>query len=146
MRPQRGFTLIEAMITVAVIAILSMIAMPAYTDYVLRGKISEAVQGLADARVKQEQFFLDNRTYGPAATTCGAPLPQNTKHWDFSCSNVSTTTYTVTATGKASGGTAGMSYSIDEENVRSSVINASVGPKGWTGQANCWVVRKGGVC
>ena len=141
----RGFTLIEVMITVAIIAILAMIAMPSYTDYVLRGKITEAVQGLADARVKQEQFFLDNRTYGPAAATCGAALPSNTKHWDFACSDVSTTTYTVTATGKASGGTTALAYSVDEANVRSSTVSAG-GPKGWTGNATCWVTRKGGVC
>lgn len=42
MRKQQGFTLIELMIVVAVIAILSAIAFPSYTDYVMRGRRAEA--------------------------------------------------------------------------------------------------------
>ena len=60
---QKGFTLIELMIVVVVIGILSAIAMPAYTDYVKRGKAAEATATLADMRIKMEQFFQDNRTY-----------------------------------------------------------------------------------
>lgn len=142
---QRGFTLLELMITVVIVAILGSIAYPSYTDYILRGKISEALQGLADARVKQEQFFLDNRTYGPDEDTCGATLPADTKHWDFSCSDVSSNGYTVSATGKTSGGTAGFTYTIDQSNARSTKVN-SPAPTGWTGSNSCWVTRKGGAC
>ena len=55
MRCARGFTLIELMITVAVIAVLSAIALPSYTDYVTRSKLAEAYAHLADLRVKMEQ-------------------------------------------------------------------------------------------
>jgi len=66
MKLQRGFTLIELMIVVAIIAILSTIAYPAYTDYITRGKITEATSALASKRILMEQFFQDNRTYASA--------------------------------------------------------------------------------
>ena len=58
-----GFTLIELMITVAVIAILAAIAIPAYGDYVRRSKITEASSSLSDMRNRLEQYFLDNRQF-----------------------------------------------------------------------------------
>ena len=63
MRNMSGFTLIELMIAVVVVAILTAIALPSYQEYVTRGKITEATSNLADMRVKLEQFFQDNRTY-----------------------------------------------------------------------------------
>ncbi|HTS84956.1 MAG TPA: prepilin-type N-terminal cleavage/methylation domain-containing protein, partial [Usitatibacter sp.] len=61
-RQARGFTLIEVMIVVAIIAILAAIAVPSYQDYVTRGRIIEATGGLGDARNKMEQYFQDNRS------------------------------------------------------------------------------------
>jgi len=57
MKKQRGFTIIELMIAVAIIAILAAIALPAYNDYIQRGKLTEAFTGLADFRVRMEQFY-----------------------------------------------------------------------------------------
>src|SRR5438552_19023247 len=65
-RSVAGFTLIEVMITVAVIAILAAVALPNYFDYVTRSRIVEAKTNLADMRTRLEQYFLDNRAY-PAA-------------------------------------------------------------------------------
>ena len=68
----RGFTLIEMMIAVALVAILAAIAMPNYNNYVRRGQLSEAFTALSDMRVKMEQHYQDNKFYGAAvnSTTC----------------------------------------------------------------------------
>ena len=67
MRRQQGFTIIELMIVVVVIAVLSAIALPSYTDYVTRSKFAEAYAHLADLRVKMEQYYLDNKRYSSNA-------------------------------------------------------------------------------
>lgn len=138
----RGFTLIEIMIAVAIIAILTAVAYPNYTDYVLRGKLTEAISGLSDMRVKMEQYFQDNRTYvGACVAGTVAPLPAATRNFSFACSNLGTTTYTVTATGIAS--MAAFVYSVDQTNTRTTL---GVQP-GWSGTgSNCWVIKKDGSC
>jgi type IV pilus assembly protein PilE len=61
---QRGFTLIEVMIVVAIVAILSSVAYPAYTDYVRRGQLQEAFTNLANYRIQMEQYYQDNGHHG----------------------------------------------------------------------------------
>lgn len=62
-KQQSGFTLIEIMVTVAILAIVASIALPSYTDYVRRSQLTEATTNLSDMRVRLEQFYQDNRTY-----------------------------------------------------------------------------------
>ena len=61
-----GFTLIELMIVVAIIGILTAIAYPAYTSYVLRGNRSEGRAALMDAAARLERFYSDNNQYALA--------------------------------------------------------------------------------
>ena len=146
MRTQHGFTLIELMITVAIIAILSAIAIPQYSEYVMRSRITEATMTLSDQRLKMERFFQDNRSYQPvglpAACTANtvAPSPGPTAHFTFICNVTSPTTYTVTATGF--GPMLGFVYTVDAANVR-----ATTGaPSGWTLAPACWALKKDGSC
>lgn len=140
MGKQEGFTLIELMITVVVVAILATIAVPSYRDYVLRGRIVAGTAMLADARVRAEQFFQDNRTFvGLNASGVGV-CAQTRDNFTLNCSNLTATTYTLTAAG--GGPAAGFTYTVDQANARATT---SV-PSGWNTNATCWVIKKGGVC
>ncbi|MBI4998116.1 MAG: prepilin-type N-terminal cleavage/methylation domain-containing protein [Rhodocyclales bacterium] len=139
MHTNRGFTLIEVMVVVAIVAILSAIALPQYNDYVLRSQLPEAQGELAAMRTKLEQYFLDNRTYeGACAAGTVAPLPTG-KYFDFVCTTLTPTTYLVTASGKAGERASGFTFTINEANNRVTTAVAA----GWTAGATCWTIRKG---
>jgi type IV pilus assembly protein PilE len=75
MRRAPGFTLIELMITVAVIAILAAIAYPSYQDYIRRGIRSAGQQYLMDLAQREEQLFIDQRQYTNVIGPLGINLP-----------------------------------------------------------------------
>lgn len=136
-----GFTLIELMVVVAIIAILAAVAMPAYTDYVRRGKISEATSTLSELRLKAEKWFSDNRTYvtgTPNWTTIAG-----TRYFTYSCGTPTAAAYTCTATGIANQGTGGMVYTINQDNTKTSTFT---GLSGWNNSTTCWVGKKGDSC
>ncbi len=70
MKKMRGFTLIELMIVVVVVGILAAIAMPAYTEFIARGKIAQGTEALSEAKVRMEQVFNSNRSYKLSDGTC----------------------------------------------------------------------------
>ena len=144
MRSATGFTLIEVMITVAIVAILAAVAIPSYTDYITRSKIQEATSALLAQRTKMEQFFQDQRTFfGACLPNTVAPLPAGLKYFTISCPTRNDTQYLIQATGIAGTDMAQFSFTIDQANNR---VTANV-PPGWTTPAtNCWVMRKNGTC
>jgi type IV pilus assembly protein PilE len=137
MKLQKGFTLIELMIVVAIVAILAGVALPSYKDYVTRGKIPEATSTLATKRVQMEQYFQDNRSY-VGATVC--PDTTSSQYFNFSCTIQTATAFTLAAAGK--GSMANFTYTITETGAKSSTITES----GWTASTTCWTVKKDGSC
>lgn len=134
MNKQKGFTLVELMIVVAIIGILASIAVPSYNDYVIRGRLVEATSNLSDGRVKLEQYFQDNRTY------VGGPAPAATQNFTFAldpATPATASTFTLKATGI--GPVALYSYTIDQNNTKTSATP-------WGNSTTCWVMKKGGAC
>ncbi|MEJ1129295.1 type IV pilin protein [Variovorax sp. CCNWLW225] len=76
-RRRNGFTLIEVMITVVIIAILASIAIPSYNRYVIRAKRSAAQAQMMEIANRQQQFLLANRSYADKTTltASGYALP-----------------------------------------------------------------------
>lgn len=140
MNKVKGFTLIELMITVAIVGILSSFAYSSYRDNILRSEAVSGVAALSSFRVKLEQFFQDNRTY---AGGCAIASSFNNQKFIMSCSidepadKESIQEYTITATSD------NFEYTLDEANNK---VTKKV-PDGWSGKdSTCWVISKGGYC
>jgi type IV pilus assembly protein PilE len=133
----RGFTLIELMITVAIVGLLASVALPSYSNYVQRSRVPPAMDGLSSYAVRMEQRYQDSGNYANG-TACGVVLPTAT-HFTFTCALTSVNQgFTATATG--SGAMAGYTYTITHAGVRSTTAH----PRGLPATA-CWSTR-GGTC
>ena len=152
MQRQSGFTLIEVMVTIAIIAILVGIALPSYTNYVTRGKIQEATTALLSMRVKMEQYFQDNRSYASpgggvlAPCTAGSSVPVPTlKYFSITCPTLTASTYTIQADG-TDNALLGYRITINEANQR--ITQAA--PASWNIAASlpkqCWAIKTNGEC
>jgi type IV pilus assembly protein PilE len=131
-RNSHGFTLIELMITVAIVGILASIAYPSYTDFVIRSNRSEAQRELLRLANLQEQVFVDSRSYAADMTGLGAgtaAIETESGNYDISVSAQSATTFTLQATAKniQSRDTACPTLTINE-----------LGQKNLTGNLGCW--------
>jgi type IV pilus assembly protein PilE len=143
--PVAGFTLIELMITVAIVAILSAVAVPAYRDYIVRSRLADATNALTSLRARMEQYYQDNRTYkdvGKIQSPCATSSTLGT--FAIDCVSLEDTRYQLRATG--SGMTTNFIYILDH--------NGNQFTKGlppdWgsvpNGGYTCWVMKKGGTC
>jgi len=104
MRKQHGFTLIELVITIAVVGILAAIALPSYQQYVIRSKRSAAQAQMMDIANREQQYLLANRSYADKAAL-GYTVPAEVSanyDWDITLATGPVPGFTVTFTPKNS--------------------------------------------
>ena len=146
----RGFTLIELMITVVIVAILAAVALPAFMDQIRKGRRSDAVQTLAQVQQAQERYRANNTSYGTHFIVVSGQLAGVGVVGDANAAASFTTSsgyYTVTLPASGSGGytataTAVSSQASDSKCTSLSVVvaggNATYGATGSSTANQCW--------
>ena len=140
-KTNKGFSLIELMIVVAIIGLLAAIAIPNYSDYVQRGNASEATANLANLKIRMEQYFQDNKTYadtGGLVAPC-APVAGSAEFFSYACTVQTANSFTITAAPVAGKGMDNFSFTINQDNLKTSVFDGTVG-------ATCWLTSKDDSC
>ena len=96
----KGFTLIELMIVVAIIGIIGAIAFPSYDSYIKKSRRADAKVGLTKIADRQERFYLQNNTYSVSMTALGFTDSNSDEGYYLLTITSSglTDTYTATAT------------------------------------------------
>jgi type IV pilus assembly protein PilE len=142
---QRGVTLLELMIVVAIIAIISAFAYPSYMNYVVNTKRAVGTSTLLQIADRQQQFFMDNKRYAATMTDLGFPAnpyvvaddgtstiaADTDAVYSLALSNVAGTTYTVTATPLHGQGKR-------DTKCANLIINQAGAKSSSTGYGGCW--------
>ena len=128
MKPtNKGFSLMELVVVVTIIAILMTLAYPSYINFIRKAHRSDAALELLDWANRQQIWRADHTTYNANIN------PGNTEHYTFAISNMTATTYTLTATPQwaqandKEDGVACSSLTLDED-----------GTQGPSGKLVCW--------
>lgn len=103
-RPRRGFTLIEAMIVVAVVAILAAVALPSFMDSIRKGRRSDAFAAISQVQQAQERWRANHASYADQLSTAppdGLGLNATTDYYTIALSDVGAAGYTVTASARS---------------------------------------------
>jgi type IV pilus assembly protein PilE len=129
-----GFTLIEIMVAVAILAIITAVAFPAYQAQGLKSKRADGIAMLMDVAGKQERYMVDHSAYTSDMTLLGyaaSPVASQKGYYNVSAvlsnGNLS---YTLTATAQAN----------QAADVCGNLILSSTGQRSWSNSTatNCW--------
>ena len=125
MKKHKGFTLIELMITIVIVAILASIAIPSYRQYVIRGNRTAAQATMMEIATRQQQFFVANRTYATAAQLGFALPPEVDQNYNLGIV-------------VAAGPPPGFQITLTAEGAQASDGNLTLNSEGVKGPAGKW--------
>ncbi len=145
-KTNRGFSLIEVMVVIIIIAIMASIGIPSYRQYMMRAQRADATATLMRLGSAQEKFYLQNNRYAGAGEMAPAPpgglgIP-GTEHGYYNLAVAPaagglaqgyTATATVAGGGPQQADTDCVSYTVNEQGVRTSLDNG-----GMDSSAECW--------
>jgi type IV pilus assembly protein PilE len=143
-RRSAGFTLIELVIVMVIIAILAAIAIPSYTQYILRGQRNEAKAQLLQAAQWMERFRTENNRYDQnlAGTATALPAglaqspPTGTARYNLALSTLAANNYVITATRVGTDDCG--NYTINNLGQRTVVIGGTAYAPGTSQFQRCW--------
>lgn len=134
----KGFTLVELLVTIAIVAILTSVAVPSYVGYVERSKLISGTEELSGLRGRMEQHYQRDRTYLDG-TACG--ISNFTGEYFANTCTATKTTYKWEAKSQAGhglGDTGDYVYTVDQDNKQETEKFAGSTPTETAG----WKIRK----
>jgi prepilin-type N-terminal cleavage/methylation domain-containing protein len=145
-KKSEGFTLVELMITVAIVAILAAIAYPNYRNYVIRGQFADATQALAGVRANMERYYQDNRTYAAIGGFTPPCVNTNVASGKFNiiCPTANDSAYTAQAVGMAGTNADGFTFTLNQDGTQTTVVTSPPAPAAFQGCGTAWITRTGG--
>jgi type IV pilus assembly protein PilE len=135
-RASAGFTIIEMLITVAVIAIVAAIGYPSYTKYLARGNRSAAESFMLEVASRQERYLVDARQYASDLTALGMSVPSSvSNNYTVTITDVASSPASYTVKAVPTGGQATIDAACGTLTITAA---GAKGATGTSGAASCW--------
>lgn len=131
----RGVTLIEILVVVAIMGVIASIVIPSYTDYTRRTKITEAVNMLPSIQLELELEYLIKGSY--RLSICSEKSKQ-AQYFIFSC-ELTDAGYLISAVGRSDQDMAGYRYTLNQDGNKATEIAGNR-------IEGCWKSSKGAIC
>lgn len=98
MKKEKGVTILELLVVVGIVSVLTVLALVVYSSQLRQGRRSDGINSLNQISLAEEEYRTNNTTYGTLAQVWSGVTASNNGYYTLAISNVSATSYTITAT------------------------------------------------